>query len=102
MNARNSQMLDPIPSGDTLDRKKLARVEARLATEPICHWYDRATAAFWGRVDRLAKYFLESLKQVQAQNPFVGIACILFYFVAGMVVVTPLFMVIGPIVQAWR
>jgi hypothetical protein len=62
-------------------------------------WYDRATGAYWGRVDRLAKYLLESLKQVQVQNPFVGIACIVFYFVAGMFIVTPLCMAIGPIVQ---
>lgn len=79
--------------------EKLGEFEARHATDPIWQWFNRASYAYWGFAGKVAGYFPRALKAVRATNPFVGIALITFVFVAGFIVVPPLYMVIGPLVQ---
>lgn len=76
-----------------------AKLEARLATKPIGQWFIRATNAYWEFVGRVSAYFTRALRRVRSANPFVAIAQLTFFFVAGFVIVTPLYFLIGPLVQ---
>lgn len=68
-------------------------------TDPIFQWFVRMSHAYWDFARRVADYFPKALRRVKSRNPFVGIAHLLLIFVMGFVIVTPLFMVIGPIVR---
>jgi hypothetical protein len=79
--------------------QKLAEIEARHATSPIWRWFNRASSAYWGFAARVAGYFPLALGRVRSSNPFVGIAGLTCVFIAGFIVVPPLYFIIGPLVQ---
>jgi len=81
------------------DQEEYKEIMAQHATNPTFQWLDRSSRGYWGFASRVAGYFLESLHRVRSRNPFVGIARCMFVFVAAFIVVPPLYLVIGPVVQ---
>lgn len=87
-------------SKNTIFRKEeYDKIMTRHATNRIFQWLDRSSRGYWDFVSRVAGYFPECLRRVRHGNPFVGIAHLAFVFVAGFIVVTPLYLLIGPLVQ---
>jgi hypothetical protein len=78
---------------------KLPEIEAKHPTDPIRRWYDRASNGYWDFAGRVADYFLQTLRRVNSSNPFIAIAKLMFVFIAGFIIVTPLYMILGPLVQ---
>ena len=79
--------------------QKLAEIEARHATDPIWKWLNRTSSAYWGFANSVAGYFPRALARVRSRNPFIGIARLMLVFIAGFIVVPPLYFIIGPLVQ---
>jgi hypothetical protein len=84
---------------DMITEQRLAEIEARHATDPIWQWFNRASNAYWGFAGRVAAYFPLALGRVRSNNPFVGIARLTFVFIAGFIIVPPLYFILGPLVQ---
>jgi hypothetical protein len=82
-----------------ITEQRLAEIEARHATNPIWQWFNRASSAYWGFAGRVAGYFPQALGRVRSSNPFVGIAGLTFVCIAGFIIVPPLYLVLGPLVQ---
>jgi hypothetical protein len=77
----------------------LTEIEARYAANPTWQWFNRTSHAYWRFAGRVAGYFPQALGRVRSTNPFVGIARLTFVFVAGFLIVPPLYLVLGPLVQ---
>jgi hypothetical protein len=82
-----------------ISEDRRTEIEAKHATDPIWQWFNRASHAYWGFAGRVAGYFPQALGRVRSTNPFFAIARLTFVFVAGFLVVPPLYLVIGPFVQ---
>jgi fatty acid desaturase len=82
-----------------ISEERRAEIEAKHTTDPIWQWFNRASQAYWGFAGRVAGYFSQALGRVRSTNPFVGIARLTFVFVAGFIIVLPLYLVFGPFVQ---
>ncbi|MFC1791975.1 hypothetical protein ACFL3Q_00125 [Planctomycetota bacterium] len=80
-------------------KEKYAEIMARHATNPIFQWLDRSSSGYWASVSHVADYFSKSIRRVRTNNRFVTIALRTFVLVTGFIIVTPLYMVIGPVVQ---
>ena len=80
-------------------KEEYDKIMARHATNPIFQWLNRSSRGYWDFVSRVAGYFPESLRRVRSGNPFLGIARLTFVFMAGFIVVVPLYIVIGPVIQ---
>jgi hypothetical protein len=82
-----------------LSEQRLAEIDTKHAANPAYQRLKRASNAYWAFAARVADYFLQALGRVRSRNPFIGIAGISFVFIAGFMVVPPLYLVVGPLVQ---
>ena len=81
------------------NEQRLTKIEARHAANPTWQWFNRASNAYWRFAGRVAGYFPRALGRVRSTNPIVGIARLTFVLVAGFLIVPPLYLVLGPLVQ---
>jgi len=79
--------------------ERLEALEAKHASDPVWQWFNRASHGYWSFAGRVAEWFPNRLRLVRQQNPLLAIATLTSVFVIGFVVVTPLYLIIGPIVQ---
>jgi hypothetical protein len=64
---------------------------------PIWEWFIRMSHGYWRFAGQVATYFPKAMERVRSGNPFLGIARLTLIFVAGFVIVPPLYLVIGPL-----
>ncbi len=81
------------------DSDTIRQIHKRHACDPVWPLFNRASNAYWSFAQRVAEFFPNALKKTKIRNPFLAIGVLLTLFVTGFVVVTPLFMIIGPIYQ---
>ncbi len=82
-----------------INDERLEALEARHASNPTWQWFNRTSNAYWGFVGRVADWFPKRIRLVRHGNPLLAIVNSTLVLILGFVVVTPLYLIVGPVVQ---